>query len=56
MKKTLLKAILWSVACVLVIAAALVNEWASEKMGIVMILLAIVCAGLQWVAFFKNGR
>ena len=50
------KAILWSVACLLVIIALLVNGWAGEKMGIITIGLAILCAGLQWLVWAKNGK
>lgn len=50
------KAILWSVACLLVIIALLVNGWAAEKMGVITIVLAVLCAGLQWLVWIKTGK
>ena len=50
------KAILWSVACVLVIIAVIVNGLAGETMGLITIGLAILCAGLQWLVWFKTNK
>ena len=50
------KAILWSVACFLVIVAVLVNGWAADKMGLILIALCLLCAGLQWLVWVKAGR
>ena len=50
------RAILWSIACVLVIAAVLINGWTSVPGGWIIIVLALLCAGLQWLAWRKQNR
>lgn len=48
------KPILWTVACVLVIIAALVSGWTGVPGGWILIALAVICAGLQWLVYFKH--
>lgn len=48
------KPVLWSVACVLVIIAALAGGWTAVPGGWIMIALAVLCAGLQWLAYLKH--
>ena len=50
------RAILWSIACVLVIAAVIINGWTSVPGGWIIIVLALLCAGLQWLVYLKNNR
>ena len=48
------KAILWTVACTLAIIATIVGGWTATSVGWIMIVLAVICAGLQWLAWFKH--
>ena len=48
------KPILWTIACALAIIATIVGGQAGSTMGSVLIVLAIICAGLQWLVFFKR--
>jgi hypothetical protein len=50
------RAILWSVACILVIAAVVMNGWTSVSGGWITIALAVLCAGLQWLVYVKQNR
>ena len=50
------KPILWTVACGLVVIAAFVRGWTSDSLGWIMIALAVLCAVLQWLAFFKHNK
>ena len=50
------RAVLWTVAAVLVIAAVLINGWTSAPGGWAIIILAVICALLQWLAYRKNSR
>jgi len=50
------RAVLWSVACVLVIAAVIINGWTSVMGGWLIIALAVLCAGLQWLVYLKQTR
>lgn len=50
------KAILWTVACVLVIIAAFVCGWTATSTGWIMIGLAVLCAVLQWLAWLKHKK
>lgn len=50
------KAILWTVAFVLIAAATLLNGWIATygALAWVMLGIAVVCTLLQWLAYFKN--
>ena len=47
------KAILWTVACALAIIATIMGGWTSTSVGWILIVLAVLCAALQWLAYFK---
>ena len=47
-------AILWTVACALAIIATIVGGWTSTSVGWILIVLALLCAALQWIAYFKH--
>lgn len=47
------KAILWTVACTLAIIATIVGGWTATSVGWIMIVLAVICAALQWLVWFK---
>ncbi len=49
------RAILWTIACVLVIVAILVNGWTTVSGGWITIALAVLCALLQWLVYFKHS-
>ena len=50
------KAILWTIAFVLVVAATLINGWIGVYGGLAwaMIGIAALCTALQWIAYFKK--
>ena len=48
------KAILWTVACTLAIIATIVGGWTATTIGWILIVLAVLCAGLQWLVYFKH--
>jgi hypothetical protein len=48
--------ILWTIACVLVIVAAVVGGQTATTLGWITIALAVLCAGLQWLVYLKNNR
>ena len=48
------KAILWTVACALAIIATIMGGWTSTSVGWILIVLAVLCAALQWLAYFKH--
>ena len=50
------KAILWTVACTLAIIATIVGGWTATSVGWIMIVLAEICAALQWLVWFKNKK
>ena len=50
------KAILWTVACFLVVVAAIVGGWTGVPGGWILIALAVVCAALQWLAYLKHRK
>ncbi len=50
------KAILWTVACTLAIIATIVGGWTATSVGWIMIVLAVICAALQWLVWFKNKK
>lgn len=50
------KPILWTVACALAIIAVLVNLQTAGSFGPIIIGLAVLCAGLQWLVYLKNNR
>ncbi|MBQ6371742.1 MAG: hypothetical protein IJJ22_01300 [Oscillospiraceae bacterium] len=50
------KPVLWTVACVLVIIAAAVRGWMATSTGLILVALAVLCAVLQWLAWFKRKK
>lgn len=52
------KAILWTIAFVLVMAATLLNGWVAAygALAWAMMGLALVCTLLQWIAYFKSRK
>ena len=46
--------ILWTVACTLAIIATIVGGWTATSTGWILIVLAVICAALQWLAWFKH--
>ena len=52
----IVNAILWTVAAVLVITAAIVNGWAAETMGVIMIVIALAVHVPRWIIYARYKR
>ena len=52
----IVNAILWTVAAVLVIIAAIVNGWAAETMGVIMIVIALAVPVPRWIIYARYKR